>query len=985
MKTLLSSFALLSSLFGNDGESPLPSQFFSFQTAVSSVGAEEIQDLSSLPFLNPDLAERKTAKLRLPNGLEALLISDPSADQSAACLAVKTGSWDDPSEYPGMAHFCEHMLFMGTEKYPSENEFFSLVSDYGGMTNAFTAPNRTVYMFSSETEGFVNLLDRFAHFFIDPLFNPSGIAREMHAVDQEFAKNLENDSWREYMVFKETGNPNHPNKLFSTGNSQTLSKIPQNALKNWHQYHYGANRMHLAIYSSLPLDVLKETTLQIFSAVPQTSAPLPDHTQPLSSQEQRGKITYIKPIQNKRLLTLYWELPEELTQDETKSAELLAYTMQRGQRFSLYEKLNQEHFIDGMSVRVNEMGGKDHQFFQIALELTQKGIDEVDTVIQRCFETIAGIRAAGIPTYLFKEQNAITQLHYQYQGRKDAFSYAMKLGDSLPDETLDTFPRKSLLASDYSAEKVEATLFLLTPETCSISLLASPNLTKVPPDRKEKWFGTEYAVRPVPASWLARWSAAAPNPEIRLPEPNPFLPSHLERAADPGLGSTPLTIADNESGIAYYIRSPEFAAPESVYSIHILSPEINPSARSTVLASLYLDHLTDVLHPTLAAAASANLNCRFSIDRSRINVTLFGFSEKAPVLLQEVAKQMPLNPPTLEQFSLYYARHEKEYLNGQKELAARQAKEVLDSVVNQDKTTSKEKLAALNQIHYEDFLNFHKKLFEKTYIQALFSGNLELKEAESAWLDIMHVLGRAPYPKEEHPQTKVLRLPESGGPFCIVQSADIQGNAAILLLDQGLLTMEKRAAQEILSSALKEAFFNELRTKQKTGYIAQSDATEVEGELFQYFLVQSNTHQPDDLLFRFEFFIETFNDALAENISSDRFDTLKASLVSSLKNRYRSLKDKSALWDLLAFQRDADFSFIEKRIGGLESLSYDQFLVFSNDFLSRKNHKRIAVLMEGKLNHPFAYRQIGVPQIADIAHYSSRPEKKIALAEPAQN
>ena len=126
-----------------------------------------------------------------------MLISDENTDQSAAAVRVASGSWSDPEEYPGMAHFCEHMLFMGTKKYPRESEFMTLVSDYAGMTNAFTAANRTVYMFSAQETGFLELLDRFAHFFIDPLFSPNNIAREMHAVDQEFAKNLENDAWRE--------------------------------------------------------------------------------------------------------------------------------------------------------------------------------------------------------------------------------------------------------------------------------------------------------------------------------------------------------------------------------------------------------------------------------------------------------------------------------------------------------------------------------------------------------------------------------------------------------------------------------------------------------------------------------------------------------------------------------------------------------------------------------------------------------------------
>ena len=35
----------------------------------------------------------------------------------------QTGSFKDPVELPGLAHFCEHMLFLGTEKYPEEGKY----------------------------------------------------------------------------------------------------------------------------------------------------------------------------------------------------------------------------------------------------------------------------------------------------------------------------------------------------------------------------------------------------------------------------------------------------------------------------------------------------------------------------------------------------------------------------------------------------------------------------------------------------------------------------------------------------------------------------------------------------------------------------------------------------------------------------------------------------------------------------------------------
>ncbi len=930
-----------------------------------------IEDTSNLPSLNPDLQNRKTLKIRLNNGLEALLISDEFADQSAAAVRVGVGSWSDPPEYPGMAHFCEHMLFMGTQKYPSENEFFSLISDYAGGANAFTTPNRTVYMFSAQTSGFLPLLDRFAHFFIDPLFNPENIAREMHAVDQEFAKNIENDHWREFMIFKETANPDHPIRMFSTGNSETLGKIPKEVLKQWHQEHYGSDRMHLVLYSPLPIEKLQEVVVQTFSQVPMSSRTLIDSSAPLCSTQQLGQIVYIKPIKNRQTLTLSWELPPTLSDDETKSIDILAYALRRGHKNSLYEKLKEEQLIDTMSVQIDEMGGKVHRFFQISLELTKKGIEEIDRAILRCFQAIALFREKGVPKYLFEEKNTLAQIHYQYQERQNPFDYITRLADTLSEENLSSYPRNTLLSKEYNPEKITASAFFLTPHNCLISLMAPPELTKVTPDRKEKWMGAEYALRPIPEKWLSLWASAGPNEKIQIAPPNPFIPENF--ALVPGEGSTPELIADDDLGVAYYVRSPEFSTPDSAIYLHVLSKELKPSPRGLVLASLYVDHLTDLLHPTLAAARSAGLFCFIGFNAKTLQVQISGFSDKAPLLLQQIAKQMPLDPPTEEQFAIYVDRHEKAYLNAEKELAASQAKELADSILNLSQATKREKLAALKKISYRDFLAFHQNLFEKTYCQALFAGNLSLKEAEKSFLDVIHVLGKAPFPKELHPQAKILQLPHSSGPYKIAQKTGVQGGAALLLIDEGIFTHEKRAAQEILSSALKEPFFSELRSKQKTAYIAQSDSIEIEDRLFQYFIVQSNSHQPEELLFRFEQFIESFHD---QQIPKKRFETLKESLISSLLTRFRNLQSKAALWDRLAFEKDGDFTFIEDRISALKALSYDDFLKFCLDFLGRQNRKRLAILFEGRLAHPFGYQAIDLPQIQELATYAPRIEKK---------
>ena len=62
-------------------------------------------------------------------------------------IVVGVGSFNDPPHRPGMAHFLEHMIFMGSEKYPDETSFGNLISSNGGYSNAFTECEYTNYQF----------------------------------------------------------------------------------------------------------------------------------------------------------------------------------------------------------------------------------------------------------------------------------------------------------------------------------------------------------------------------------------------------------------------------------------------------------------------------------------------------------------------------------------------------------------------------------------------------------------------------------------------------------------------------------------------------------------------------------------------------------------------------------------------------------------------------------------------------------------------
>ena len=122
----------------------------------------------------------------LPNQIRCILIQDDEADKSCAALDVNVGCALDPMEFQGTAHFLEHMLFMGTEKYPNESEYSEFITNNGGYNNAWTSFTDTNYHFEVSNEAFGDALDRFAQFFICPLMDESSTDREMNAVDSEY-------------------------------------------------------------------------------------------------------------------------------------------------------------------------------------------------------------------------------------------------------------------------------------------------------------------------------------------------------------------------------------------------------------------------------------------------------------------------------------------------------------------------------------------------------------------------------------------------------------------------------------------------------------------------------------------------------------------------------------------------------------------------------------------------------------------------------
>ncbi len=831
---------------------------------LDAASYEIIPEKNKLPILTPTFKDRKTAKIRLENGLEAYLISDPNLNFSGAMMSVDVGSWEDPEEYPGIAHFLEHMLFMGTKEYPREGEYSSFITDHGGQANAFTSSSTTNYLFTVQNDAFKGAFERFSSFFKNPLFNPSGVSRELKAIDQEYAKNIENDSIRFFYVLKDISNPDHPFHNFNMGNSSTLSQVSQNTLKQWYQKHYSANLMKLVVYSSLPLDQLKIFVANQLKDIPNHDREAFVYTKPAFSQDLEGKIIYIDPIKNEQKLTILWELPSKFAHMiDSKPDELIAFVLGHEGEHSLLAQLKKEELADSLSCGGLKLGSDLCTFF-IEIDLTKAGLMDVDQVITRVFQTVGFLKKSGIPQYIFNEVQTIQRLQYQYQSKENEFYALMKHAYNIQDEKMESYPEKTNVIQKFDPESIHEMLSYMTPQRALLFVTAPEKMTGVKPETREKWLGVDYKIESVSSEIAAKWNRLDPHLDILLPKQNPFIPTDL-KVINSGnfqknyyIPNPQLLINDSFSKF-YYAKDNYFGLPKVSWVIQIKTPKVSTEhPQDVVFTEIYIKLVKSALDKLSYPAKMAGLDYDIQRKHNGIEITLEGYSENAEKLYEKIIQKMVHLKLSESKFKIVKNSLDRKYLNFSKASPLKQSIELFRSLLYEHYVTEWQKASAIRKADFKKFREWLSQLYHFTYTEGVLYGNLKEKDARKIVNLTRDTFYNGIYPKPDQLKKEVIVIPQNEGPYYVESRTKSMGNAVLLAVETPILHLKKERVQQILMQAIKQPFFNALRTKQQTGYLVDSQGQEIEHKLFNLFAVQSDTHGTMDLLYRFEAFIEGY-------------------------------------------------------------------------------------------------------------------------------
>ena len=209
-----------------------------------------------MPALNPPHIQRLT----LNNGLTLSLRHTSHLKRCAAYLRVNAGSHDVPAAWPGLAHFLEHLLFLGTERFPAQDNLMAYVQRHGGHVNAHTSERHTDFFFELPPVAFEGGLERLCDMLAHPRLSIDDQLREREVLHAEFiAWAREPSAQRERALF-EPLNPAHALRAFHAGNRYSLP-VPrpsfQQALQSFYQQFYQTGQMSLSLVGPLPMPELK--------------------------------------------------------------------------------------------------------------------------------------------------------------------------------------------------------------------------------------------------------------------------------------------------------------------------------------------------------------------------------------------------------------------------------------------------------------------------------------------------------------------------------------------------------------------------------------------------------------------------------------------------------------------------------------------------------------------------------------------------------
>jgi insulysin len=912
----------------------------SFLSAVYAAQPVQVPVPELPPRVQAPTDQAAFRRFVLDNGLRVLLISDPKFNKSAASLVVQVGQIDDPFDREGLAHFLEHMLFLGTEKYPDVSDYQNFISSNGGYNNAYTASDHTNYHFEVRHEAFTDALDRFAQFFIAPLFNPEFTGREINAVHNEAMRHVQNDSRRWISVSRELYAPGSGESKFSTGNKETLAGTTPAEVRAFYNQTHTADRMALSLAGKASLDELEKLVREKFAPIPRREVPALVREAKFLPRKAALRLAYIEPVKELRQLTLEFVIPPTRPHFASKPDNLLSDLISYSGKGGLEDFLKREGLINGIGAYVWERTG-DYGSLLVQADLTPAGEQQYQRVLTTIFAYLDFLRASPFPAGFYENRARIAQLDETYKDRGEGATLATKLANQALFYPLEVAERATDVWGKPDEAAYRRLLDGLRPDNLLVSLMARG----VPTDRTERVYGVAYSYREDSGAAYAALLNPGKLATFALPGDNQFMPAHTHL-----LPERPLELISEPGLELYYAQDTEFQRPQTTLVLRFVPVRDVASAQSAALLRLYDLSLRDFLEPAAFDAHLAGVDRTSEATLEGLKWSTTGYGDSAVRFATYLAEQLrtfTITPARFEALKDSLLRSLRSYPQSEAYLLARDRR---DAIMREFHYLPSQLTGYVEAATWADVQAFARRYFARGKLEAVVHGHLAPDEAASAVRTIAARIGAKPAPADALLRRRHLEIAPGEE---IVDAGQIEGVNSAFIRDY-LLPDDSpavRAAAVVIANFFDNPFYAEMRTKQQLGYIVGSAASGSLRHRYFTFVIQSSTYPPDELRRRAEALIATFPAALAA-VTPEQWDMLVAGARSLFEEKPKGIAERAELFFTRAFTHDGEWDRQQASLAALDKLTKEDALAFLTTALMPDGARRRTVLLSSKAHQP---------------------------------
>ncbi|KAG5305856.1 NRDC protein, partial [Pseudoatta argentina] len=691
--------------------------------------------------------------IRLPNGLEALLISNEDSKTSssqhqnmknemkaACCLCVKTGFFEEPPEFPGISFFFEHILLAEFKKHCQKHDLIELVDKHGGSCNYFLYYEYTSFFFDIQKEHFLSVLIHFAEFFTNPLPEKDAFMQNRNDIKIEFqtALNLAKDRVPQPQLSSFTRTDHPINKITEDHIIKEYENLDYTKLyEELHKFkerHYSARRIKLVIQARSPLNTLVQyvTTDTCFVNIPtnELSTELIKNDVPFDTAAFQ-KMYKISALKHDEQLEITWAMPSQLALYKSKPYRYIAWRIRSEEKGSLIHYLHEKLWNISNEKIFYSIHTIAYSLVKISISLSSKGKQHIKEILDTIFSYINWLKKEDPQKEIYDKFSQSSENNFRYFDEENPVDNVRNLCINLHVYQSRDYITGNRIYFEYDPEAITKILNYLTPETANIMIFDN-DFGNVTLDKLDSWSKT-YADIEVPHEWLEHWKSVKPLPDFHLPEENLYIEYYLELPEK--VPKYPVKLYSSNIAELWYLPDTKFGLAKTYMYTHLISSLGLQSPENAALMTMYCNIIklqaVEELYP---AVKSGLYTYDISVSEKGIIIKISG---PMPILLLLIIiKYMKYLDVTKEMFELIKDQQINLYHNTFTK-PGKLAEDMKLCILKLVHYTYVDTYNALQNVSFEDFKNFAKSFTNRLYIQCLMQGNVT---QDSAFLSIQECI-----------------------------------------------------------------------------------------------------------------------------------------------------------------------------------------------------------------------------------------------------